>query len=187
MTHKINSAFFTFYGLLSILLMIHITSCAQKMVVAEPIVTEAICVIKSTEGSLVKGVVIFRQTPEGVKIVTDLSGLTPGLHGFHVHEFGDCSAPDGSSAGGHFNPNDQPHGALMDEHRHAGDMGNIIADAAGNSHTDFLDKTMKLNGENSIINKGLIIHKNSDDLKTQPTGNAGPREGCGTIVIARQN
>jgi Cu-Zn family superoxide dismutase len=65
-------------------------------------------------------------------------------------------------------------------------MGNLIADASGNSHTDFLDKTMKLNGENSIINKGLIIHKYEDDLKTQPTGNAGPREGCGTIVIARQ-
>jgi Cu-Zn family superoxide dismutase len=109
------------------------------------------------------------------------------LHGFHIHEFGDCSAPDGSSAGGHFNPSDKNHGALLDTDRHAGDMGNIIADASGNSHMEFIDKILTLNGEKSIIEKGLIVHKNVDDLKTQPTGNAGPREACGTIIGAKPN
>jgi Cu-Zn family superoxide dismutase len=144
-------------------------------------------VLAPTEGSTVRGTVSFTDTGDGIKVVADLTGLTPGLHGFHIHEFGDCSAPDGSSAGGHFNPNDQPHGPLMDANSHAGDMGNILADSAGNSHMEFIDKMMTLNGEKSIINKGLIVHKNEDDLKTQPTGNAGPREACGTIIITKQN
>jgi Cu-Zn family superoxide dismutase len=177
---KVKTLSYAMCVILAIVLLLSFVSCQPKAKI-----TDATCVIKPTEGSQVKGTVIFKQTPIGVKITADFTGLTPGLHGFHIHEFGDCSAPDGTSAGGHFNPSDQPHGAMMDASRHAGDMGNIMADAAGNSHIEFTDKMMTLNGENSIINKGMIIHKNEDDLKTQPTGNAGARVGCGTIVIAK--
>lgn len=149
-------------------------------------VTEAICEISPTQGNNAKGTVSFRQTKKGVKVVVNLTGLTPGKHGFHIHEFGDCSAPDGSSAGGHFNPDHHDHGAPMDAIRHAGDLGNVTADAMGNAHMEFTDKMMMLNGEKSIINKGVIVHKNGDDLKSQPTGDAGPRAGCGTIVVKKQ-
>ncbi|MBK8388637.1 MAG: superoxide dismutase family protein [Saprospiraceae bacterium] len=149
-------------------------------------VKEAVCEISPTEGSKVKGTVSFTQTAEGVKVVADLSGLTPGKHGFHIHEFGDCSAPDGSSAGGHFNPDHKDHGAPMDTIRHAGDLGNITADASGNAHMEFTDKMISLSGENSIINKGVIVHQKVDDLKTQPTGDAGARAGCGKIVVKKK-
>ncbi len=167
-------------NLLPILLLLNMASCGQKSKALE-----ATCVIEPTEGNQVKGTVTFSETEDGVKIVADLKGLTPGSHGFHIHEFGDCSAPDGSSAGGHFNPDNKSHGSHMDANRHAGDMGNIMANASGYAHMEFTDKMMMLKGEKSIIDKGLIIHKNMDDLKTQPTGNAGPREGCGTIVLTK--
>ena len=144
---------------------------------------KATCVVEPTEGNQVKGTVSFTETADGVKIVVDLEGLKPGEHGFHIHEFGDCSAPDGTSAGGHFNPQNAPHGSLGDANRHAGDMGNIVADPSGNAHIEFTDRMMKMKGENSIIDKGLIVHQNVDDFTTQPTGNAGPRVGCGVIVM----
>ncbi len=182
MNTKLKISFSATCKALTIMLLLSFPSYGQ-----EANVTEASCAIEPTQGNKVKGTVTFTQTSEGVKIVADLTGLTPGKHGFHIHEFGDCSAPDGSSAGGHFNPNSKKHGALTDDNRHVGDMGNIMANASGNAHLEFTDKMMTLNGENSIINKGLIVHKNVDDLKTQPTGNAGPREGCGTIIITKQN
>ncbi|MFT6872699.1 MAG: Cu-Zn family superoxide dismutase [Roseivirga sp.] len=182
MKTKVKISFFATLNIVAILQLFSISSCSQA-----DKVTEASGVIEPTQGNQVKGTVTFKQTSDGVKIVADLTGLTPGQHGFHIHEFGDCSAPDGSSAGGHFNPENQPHGSLMDVDRHAGDMGNILADASGNAHMEFTDKMITLNGAESIINKGLIVHKNADDLKTQPTGNAGPREGCGTITLTRQN
>jgi Cu-Zn family superoxide dismutase len=178
----LKSLFSTTWKMLVIVLLSGTQSFAQ-----EGIATVAKSIIEPTQGSQVKGIIIFERTAGGVKIIADLTGLTPGLHGFHIHEFGDCSAADGSSAGGHFNPDNKPHGSLMDTNRHVGDMGNILADALGNSHMEFSDTRMKLSGDNSIIGKGLIVHKNVDDLKTQPTGNAGPREGCGTIVVTLRN
>jgi Cu-Zn family superoxide dismutase len=182
MKNKLKIAFQTTWCIIPILLLLSMPSCAQKSKALE-----AICVVWPTEGNQVKGTITFTEAKEGVIIVADLTGLTLGQHGFHIHEFGDCSAPDGSSAGGHFNPNNKKHGSLTDANRHVGDMGNIMADSLGNSHMEFNDKMMTLKGENSIINKGLIVHKNVDDLKTQPTGNAGPRVGCGTIIVAKQD
>jgi Cu-Zn family superoxide dismutase len=181
MKNRLKIALYKTCKFLPILLLLSMTSCGQNTRNLE-----ATCEIEPTEGNQVKGTVTFTETKDGVKIVADLTGLTPGSHGFHIHEFGDCSAPDGSSAGGHFNPNNKSHGSLMDANRHAGDMGNIIANASGHAHKEFTDKMMMLNGEKSIIDKGIIVHKNMDDLKTQPTGNAGPREGCGTIVLTEQ-
>ncbi|MDQ3116611.1 MAG: superoxide dismutase family protein [Verrucomicrobiota bacterium] len=147
--------------------------------------TKAIAVLHPTKGSKVEGTVSFTKTGDGVKIVADFTGLTPGKHGFHIHEFGDCSSPDGNAAGGHFNPTNNPHAGHDAETRHAGDLGNIEADSSGKAHLELTDKTMMMSGENSIIGRGFIVHEKADDLKTQPTGDAGGRVACGVIGIAK--
>ena len=113
----------------------------------------------------------------------DVRGLKPNQeHGFHVHEKGDCSSGDGMSAGGHFNPDSVAHGA---EAGHAGDMPNLKADANGMAHATFELKKMSVaDGAFSIVGKGLIIHRDADDYKTQPAGNAGPRLACSVIKAA---
>lgn len=147
--------------------------------------TKAICVLHPTEGNDVRGTVTFTKTAEGVKVIADVSGLTPGKHGFHVHEFGDCSAPDGTSAGGHFNPEGTKHGAPTDVERHVGDLGNLQADADGNAYYEWTDTFIALSGPHSIIGRAIIVHAGEDDLKSQPSGNAGPRVACGVIGIAK--
>jgi len=149
---------------------------------AEP-VTKAIAVLSPTKGSIVSGTVT--KVDGGVKIVADLAGLTPGQHGFHIHEFGDCSAPDATSAGGHFNPHHMQHGGPDATMRHAGDFGNLEADASGKAHYERVDATLSLDGADSIIGRGVIVHASPDDLKTQPTGNAGARVACGAIGVAK--
>ncbi len=160
--------------------------CAVAPVIAFAGDTEkAIAVLSPTANSKVMGTVTFTQTSDGVKVVADLAGLTPGKHGFHIHEFGDCSSPDGTSAGGHFNPGKHQHGAPDASDRHAGDLGNIEADASGKARLELTDKTMKLSGPDSIVGHAVIIHEKTDDLKTQPTGDAGGRLACGVIGIAK--
>ena len=138
-----------------------------------------------TQGNTVTGTVTFTRTDAGIKIVADLKGLSKGKHGFHIHEFGDCSAADGTSAGGHFNPMSMSHAGPMDNMRHEGDMGNIEADDSGNAHLEYVDKMISFDGIHSIIGKSIIVHKGEDDFKTQPTGNAGPRVACGVIGLAK--
>ena len=145
----------------------------------------AIAVITPTKGNSVHGVATFDELANGVHVVANFTGLIPGKHGFHIHEFGDISSEDGSSAGGHFNPMGMPHSMPTSEKRHAGDMGNIEADGNGSAHLDYIDTVMKLNGEYSIIGHAVIIHAKEDDFKTQPTGNAGPRVGYGVIGITK--
>jgi Cu-Zn family superoxide dismutase len=152
---------------------------------AETSVKKAICVLHPTEGNDVKGTVTFTQNGSGVNIVADLEGLTPGTHGFHIHEFGDCSKPDGTSAGGHFNPEHKDHGAPSDSVRHVGDLGNIEAKDDGTAHLELNDTMIKLNGEHSIIGRSIIVHAGEDDLESQPTGDAGARVACGVIGIAQ--
>lgn len=147
--------------------------------------TKAIAVLHPTEGSKVQGTVTFTKTGDAIKIVADFTGLTPGKHGFHIHEFGDCSAPDGTAAGGHFNPTNNPHAGHDAEARHAGDLGNIEADASGKARLELTDKMMTMSGEKSIIGRGFIVHEKADDLKSQPTGDAGGRVACGVIGIAK--
>jgi superoxide dismutase, Cu-Zn family len=150
-----------------------------------PEVTKATAVLIPTEGNNVRGVVTFTQTGANVKVSAHIEGLTPGEHGFHIHEFGDCSSKDGSSAGGHFNPAGAPHAAPEAAQRHAGDMGNIKADQSGVANLEYIDSVAKLSGHGAIVGHGLIVHANPDDLKTQPTGNAGGRVACGVIGIAK--
>ena len=111
-----------------------------------------------------------------------VSGLAPGGHGFHVHENGDCSAADAMSAGGHFNPTGKPHGSPSVPDHHAGDMLMLVADASGNaSLSTELDVITIGSGSTDIIGKSVIVHKDADDYKTQPTGNSGARVACGVI------
>lgn len=145
-------------------------------------ITRAVCALHPTKGNNVYGTVYFSTVTNGIKIVADIYGLTPGKHGFHVHEFGDCSAPDASSAGGHFNPTHSKHGAPDAFERHVGDLGNVVADDTGHAHYERVDAIIKLNGPNSIIGHAMIVHANPDDFVTQPTGNAGGRVACGIIA-----
>ncbi len=129
--------------------------------------------------------VTFTRTDSGIKIVADVEGLTEGKHGFHVHQYGDCSNPDGTSAGGHFNPENKKHGAPTDTERHVGDLGNLDAGADGRAHYERMDSVITLSGEHSIIGRGIIVHAGEDDLTSQPTGAAGARVACGVIGIAK--
>jgi superoxide dismutase, Cu-Zn family len=156
---------------------------AQHTPAPEP--TKATAVLIPTEGNNVRGLVTFTQAGSGVKVAAHIEGLTPGKHGFHIHEFGDCSSKDGSSAGGHFNPAGAPHAAPEAPQRHAGDMGNIEADQSGVANLEYVDPVAKLSSHGAIIGRGVIVHANPDDLKTQPTGNAGGRLACGVIGVAK--
>lgn len=146
--------------------------------------TKAIAVLHSASGSKVMGTVTFTQMGDTVQVVADITGLSPGKHAFHIHECGDCSAADASSAGGHFNPMHKPHGAPDAVERHAGDLGNLEADATGKAHLELKDNMLKLSGENCILGRGVIIHEKVDDW-SQPTGNAGGRQACGVIGVAK--
>lgn len=143
----------------------------------------AVATIEPTEGNNVRGTVRFVKEGDRVRVIADLTGLTPGEHGIHVHENGDCSATDASSAGGHFNPTNQPHGGRDAEARHVGDMGNITADSSGKAHLDYVDSKIALSGPNSVVGRGVIVHGGRDDLKTQPSGDSGKRVGCGQIKM----
>jgi Cu-Zn family superoxide dismutase len=158
---------------------------AMPMTVTATTVHTAICVVYPTQGNNVTGTVTFTRVEGGVKVVADLQGLSAGKHGIHIHECGDCTAADGTSAGGHFNPMSKTHGAPADVNRHEGDMGNIEADNTGKAHLEYIDNAISLDGEASIIGRSVIVHKNADDFKTQPTGNAGARVACGVIGIGK--
>jgi len=148
-------------------------------------VTKAVAVVHPIGDSGVTGTITFVKVADGIKITADIQGLTPGEHGFHIHQYGDCSAPDGTSAGGHFNPDNKPHGAPSDQERHVGDLGNIKADDSSTAHYERTDSEITFSGPHSIIGRGLIIHAGQDDLTTQPTGDAGGRVACGVIGIAK--
>ncbi len=149
-----------------------------------PEIARAVAVLYPTEGNQVAGVVHFTQTAEGIRIEATVSGLTPGRHGFHIHEWGDCSAPDATSAGGHFNPTNQPHAAPDSPARHVGDLGNLEAGDDGMASYSRVDTVVAFSGPRSIIGRAVVVHAAEDDLSSQPTGNAGGRLACGVIGIA---
>jgi Cu-Zn family superoxide dismutase len=136
-----------------------------------------------TRGNSASGMVTFAGRGEKVQVSARVSGLTPGGHGFHIHEKGDCSAPDATSAGGHFNPGGQPHGHPQRGEHHAGDMPMLMADAYGNATLNTeLDSVRLDDGAHGIIGKAVVIHAAPDDFTTQPTGNSGARVACGVIT-----
>ena len=141
----------------------------------------AIAQVRPTAGNEAHGTVAFEKVNGGVRVVARLEGLAPGKHGFHIHESGDCSAPDASSAGEHFNPTGASHGGRLDERTHVGDMGNIEADASGKSHLEYIDPRLTLDGGQSVVGKAIIVHAGADDLRSQPSGDSGARVACGVI------
>jgi Cu-Zn family superoxide dismutase len=158
---------------------------AGKAASAAATAAKATVKLAPTANQTARGEVTFTAEAGGVHVVGSFSGLVFGEHGFHIHEKGDCSAPDGTSAGGHFNPATKPHAAREAADRHAGDLGNLKADPYGLARVDFVDATLSLSGPNSIIGKAVIVHEKADDFKTQPTGNAGARVACGVIEAAK--
>lgn len=132
----------------------------------------------------VAGTVTFTQEKEGVKAVVDLTGLAPGKHGIHIHEKTDMSAPDLSSAGGHWDPDGhKQHGGPTSEadKRHAGDLGNLVADAEGKAHYEVSIAGVSIGGKNDIVGHSVIVHAKEDDMKSNPAGNAGGRVAGGAI------
>ncbi len=152
-------------------------------VAAEPVV--AVAVLQPKAGSTVSGRVTFTEIEGGVSIVAEVSGAAAGLHGIHLHELGDCSAEDFTSAGGHFNPTGAPHGGPTDSERHAGDFGNIEVDADGSGYLEIESDMLSLDdSQKSAIGRAVILHEGEDDLVSQPTGAAGARSACGVVAVA---
>jgi superoxide dismutase, Cu-Zn family len=150
-------------------------------------VTRAVAVLRPTQGNSAAGVIWFDAASGGVRVHGDVTGLAPNsIHAFHIHEFGDASSTDGTAAGGHYNPEGHPHGAPNDGPAHAGDLGNITADASGKATVDETIKGISIAGmHDPIIGRGVVVHASADDLKTQPTGNAGARLAVGVIGVAK--
>jgi Cu-Zn family superoxide dismutase len=143
----------------------------------------ATAALQPTKGNKAFGEATFEEAGDKLRVIVFAQGLKPGQeHGFHIHEAGDCSSGDGMSAKGHFNPHGKPHGQPTSAERHAGDLPALKADKGGRAKLDTTIDVITLRpGPASIIGRGLIIHADPDDYKTQPTGNAGARIACGVI------
>ena len=146
----------------------------------------AVAHLAGASGSLVSGTLTFLPMRDGVHVTGDVGGLTPGSsHGFHVHQTGNCSAADASSAGGHFNPSGDAHGYAEAAVHHAGDIDNVVADADGVAHVNALLREVSLGGGavDDIAGRAIIVHALPDDYRSQPAGNSGPRIACGVIGV----
>jgi len=144
----------------------------------------AMATLNPSEGQTAKGTVHFQDIGDGTtEVIVDLTGVPPGVHGFHVHEKGDCGN-NGVAAGPHFNPTNMVHGDPNAQSHHAGDFGNVTADANGEVHTrmETHSATVK-EGATSVIGHAVVLHGNPDDLVSQPAGNAGPRIACGVVTL----
>ncbi|MDQ3232526.1 MAG: superoxide dismutase family protein [Pseudobdellovibrionaceae bacterium] len=142
-------------------------------------------VLEAKSSSTIAGNVLFSTIPNGIKVVVNMTGGTPGRHGIHIHEKGDCSAADASSAGGHFNPTDSQHSGPDHDVRHAGDLGNILVEEDGTGLLVVeIGNLTGFSEWNAIRGKSVVIHEKADDLKTQPAGDSGKRMACGVIRVS---
>lgn len=138
--------------------------------------------IEAKSGSTVTGTATFTEVSGGVKVAVHVENAPPGTHGLHIHEKGDCSDPEAKSAGGHFNPGNMQHAGPHDAQHHAGDLGNIEVKADGTGDLEITTDMLTVKpGPNSVVGRAVVFHEKADDFKTQPTGNAGGRLGCGVI------
>jgi Cu-Zn family superoxide dismutase len=156
-------------------------ACASARAADAP--AQAKAKIEPRSGSTVTGTATFTELASGgVKVVVHVEKAPPGTHGLHIHEKGDCSDPEAKSAGGHFNPTNMPHAGPMDGQHHAGDLGNIEIKADGTGDLEITSTMLTVKpGASSVVGRAVIFHEKADDLKTQPTGNAGGRLACGVI------
>jgi len=144
---------------------------------------KAVATLESRSGSTVTGKVTFSQSGGKVTMKVQVAGLTPGEHAIHLHDKGDCSAPDAASAGGHWNPSSEDHGKWGHAPFHHGDIGNLTADAKGKAVLT-LESTVWTIGDgkpSDVVGHAVVVHAKQDDFTTQPTGNAGGRVACGVI------
>jgi Cu-Zn family superoxide dismutase len=161
---------------------------AKSNIPAASTAKQAVANLAAASGTLVSGRLLLQPMGGGVRITGEIGGLQPGSsHGFHIHEKGDCSAVDASSAGGHFNPAMQPHGRSGPGPHHAGDSDNLVADASGVAHVNAQVAGVTLGGgaSNDIAGRALIVHAAADDYTSQPAGNAGTRVACGVIRVTQ--
>jgi Cu-Zn family superoxide dismutase len=141
-------------------------------------------VVAQFKGASIEKLSVTTTEKLGVRVRVEIDGLVPGKHGFHVHEWGDCSAADGASAGGHYNPHGTAHGDIWSDARHPGDFGNLVADEKGHATLDACCFDFTLGpGPTNILGRSVIVHGGVDDLITQPSGNSGPRIACGLIEL----
>jgi superoxide dismutase, Cu-Zn family len=160
-----------------------VTGCAMQPQGSDPMASAR---LEPTRGNAVSGMVMFRQVGAQTTMHVRVEGLKPNQeHGFHIHDRGDCSSGDGMSTGGHFNPTSQPHGRHGEGAHHVGDLPSLKADGSGRVDQRFTLSGLSIgSGTADIVGRGLIVHADPDDFKTQPTGNSGARIACG--VITRQ-
>lgn len=144
--------------------------------------TSVIVPLAAKSGSSLSGRAVLTETPQGVRVVVEVTGVPPGLHATHVHEKPDCSAPDAKSAGDHYAPDGHPHGMPPAQPRHLGDFGNMVVDSEGKGFLDFTAERANLrpNDPRSFVGRAIVVHARADD-GSQPSGNAGDRIGCGEI------
>lgn len=149
-------------------------------------INKGVALVSPMKGGKVTGVVYLEPTGEGIRIVAHIEGLKPNAkQGFHIHEYGDCSAADFSSAGAHYSPRNKQHAGPDNEERHAGDMGNLVSNDKGIADYEYNFSNLTIaGGLNPVLGRAVIIHENEDNLVSQPTGNAGSRVACGVIGIA---
>lgn len=174
--------------MLSLLVAVSITllSCdaIQDLVTSLPSSEQANATIDPTSGNEVTGTAVFTQSGDTITLTIEIQNAEPGLHAVHIHENGDCSAPDGTSAGGHWNPTNTAHGKWGEGEFHLGDIGNIVVGEDGSGTIELTTDLWEI-GTGSILDvvgKGIIVHAGADDFTSQPSGAAGARIGCGAIV-----
>jgi Cu-Zn family superoxide dismutase len=155
----------------------------ETEVVPPEVPLSARATIEARSGSSLAGEVTFTESEQGTRIVLKVRSTSPGRHAVHVHEIGDCSSPDGKSAGPHFNPDDHPHAGPADERHHAGDLGNMEVAEDGTGTLELVSQHLTVaDGPKSVVGRSIIVHAKADDFVTQPTGAAGARIGCGVIA-----
>lgn len=155
---------------------------AAQESVPEAAAPAAVATLTGRAGSGISGSITFHSMAGGAHVEANVQGATPGTHGFHLHERGDCSAEDFSSAGAHFNPTGSEHGAPGTAAHHAGDLGNIEIGADGTGELSVHSTQLAIaEGANAVIGRAVILHEGPDDFVTQPTGNAGGRIACGVV------
>ena len=157
----------------------------QAGVLSVPSTKQAIATIGPASGSNVTGTATFTQNGDQITLTIEIQNASPGLHAVHIHENGDCSSPDGKSAGGHWNPTDVAHGKWGEGEFHLGDIGNITVGEDGTGSIELTTNLWEIGtgSDIDVVGRGIVVHADADDFTSQPSGNAGARIGCGAIAL----
>ena len=185
MSIGIKPVFFLLLGI-SIILMGCERVNQQARILSTAPAEQAHAMIDALGGSGVTGIAVFTQNGDQITLTVEIQGASPGLHAVHIHANGDCSSPDGTSAGGHWNPTDVAHGKWGEGEFHLGDIGNITVGEDGTGRLTLTTDLWEIGtgSDIDVVGKGIIVHADADDFVSQPSGAAGARIGCGVIVLS---